>query len=74
MSVKFEFGPDRNIRFGVTCPLVPKTPHIQPCLEESDFVFNWIFVIHAGNKGGHKISDEMDFRPDGTIHFQVTHP
>ena len=41
---------------------------------ESDFIFDRIFLILAGNENIDKISDEFDFGPDWTIHFGVTRP
>ena len=44
------------------------------CLQASLFVFDHIFVKHAGNQDRHKISDEFEFRPDQISHFGVTCP
>ena len=34
------------------------------CSEDSDFMFDRIFVKLAGNEDSHKISDEFDCGPD----------
>ena len=34
-------------------------------------MFDPIFIKFADNKDSHKISDELDFGPDRTIHFGV---
>ena len=38
------------------------------------FIFDRSFVVLAGNEDSHKISDQLDFRPNRTIHFGVTRP
>ena len=42
------------------------------CLQASSFIFYRIFVKLAGNQDRHKISDELEFRPDRISHFGVT--
>ena len=59
ISDEFDFGPDRTVHVGVTCPLTPS-------------VFDRIFVRIAGYEDRHTISDEFDFGPDRTIHCEVT--
>ena len=44
------------------------------CLQSSTFNFDRIFFKLAGNQDMHKIPDELDFRPNRTIHFRVTCP
>ena len=71
------FGQIRLLTSKVTCPWMPKiSSHIllwwKCCLIGSVFIFDWIFLILAGNKGSHKISEEFEFQPDQTIHFGIT--
>ena len=52
ISDEFDFKPDWNIDFGITCPLVQKQlqqQHIPPCPEHSLFSFDWIFMKVADN-------------------------
>ena len=44
------------------------------CPEESDFIFDRIFVRPAGGKDGFKILAEFDSEPNRTIHLGVTCP
>ena len=57
ISEEFEFGPDRTIVFGVTCPLMQKRSHIRHCLEYSLLSFNRNVKKLADNLDRHKISD-----------------
>ena len=44
------------------------------CLQATSFIFDRIFVKHAGNQDSHKISDEFEFKLDRIGHFGVTCP
>ena len=44
------------------------------CLQASSFIFDWLFVKHAGNQDSHKTSDEFKFRLDQLSHFGVMCP
>ena len=55
-------------------PLSGKKAHIWPCLIDSAFNFDRIFIKFADNRGSHKFSDEFEFWRDQTIHFGVTCP
>ena len=74
ISNEFEFLPDRNIDFRVTCSLVPTpTPPIQPCPEHSLFSFDWIFMKFADNLDRHKNSRRVQILAGSDLnHFGVT--
>ena len=68
ISEEFDFGPDRTLHFGDTCPFA------ETISSRLAFNFDPIFVKRAGNEDRHKISDEFDFGPDRTIRFEITCP
>ena len=78
ISNKFEFWPDRTTDYGVSCPWASKNFHRlimkKCCLHASSFIFDRIIIKVAGNQEKHKSSDEFDFGPDQTTHFEVTCP
>ena len=39
------------------------------CGNNSDFIFDIIFIELAGKEDRHKISDEFERQPDWTFHF-----
>ena len=42
----------------------------EKCGEHSSaFFFEWIFIIHAGNKGNHISLDEFEFLPDPITNY-----
>ena len=48
--------------------------NIMCCGHSSIFVFQWIFLILAGNKDNYNISDEFEFQPDATSDCGVSCP
>ena len=66
ISDEFEFRLDRNIDFGITCPLVPKSAIFD--LVQSIACLVLIFKKVA-ELDRHKISDEFEFRQNHTIDF-----
>ena len=44
------------------------------CPDDSDLIFDRIFVRLVGNEDNHKILDKFDFGADRTIHMIVTCP
>ena len=74
---KFEFPPDRTTLYWVRCPWASKKISHRLimgkwCLQASSFIFDQVFVKLAGNQERHKISNELEFRPDRISHFGVT--
>ena len=44
------------------------------CGHSSEFIFNWVFFILAGNKHMHKNLNEFEYLPDLTTDFEVINP
>ena len=44
------------------------------CYHFSALIFDWIFIILAGNEDSPKILTKFDFGPDDTLHCGVTCP
>ena len=58
----FEFRLDQTFDFGVTCPLVPKTPYLT-LSRASLLSFNWNFMKLRDNLNRHKILDKFELCP-----------
>ena len=72
----FYFGADRTIHMGLTCPLVSHRHKMAKMLsrDDSDFIFDRLFIKLAEIEGRHKISDKFDFSPLSTIGMRISYP
>ena len=74
ISDEFEFRPDRTTAYGVSCTWASKKFHRlimgKCCLHASSFIFDRIIIKVASYLDRHKSSDEFDFGPDQTTHFE----
>ena len=67
---EFEFRPYATINYDVT----EKLMYNLVATLNSVFIFDWIFLIHAGNKDLHKSLDEFEFQQDLTTDNGVRYP